>query len=231
MLEDRLRRRLVFKLFDLIGISGSKSSKTKSIEDLYQKKSQREHILLRPETYVGSMQSLPQSTWVYSDNELSYSTVDFVPALYKIFDEILVNAADNVHRSDTMSEVRVNIKHSARTPLSISIYNDGKTIPVVMHSTEKVYVPELIFGHLLTSSNYDDSEQRFVGGRHGYGAKLTNIFSKSFVVELYDEERKLHYRQEFKDNMSVIGKPEVTVSEDASAKSFTKITFVPGILI
>jgi DNA topoisomerase II len=43
-----------------------------------------------------------------------------------------------------------------------------------------MYVPELIFGHLLTGSNYDDDEQKVTGGRNGYGAKLANIFSSSF---------------------------------------------------
>jgi len=52
-----------------------------------------------------------------------------------------------------------------------------------MHKEHKVLVPELIFGHLLTSSNYDDSVKKVTGGRNGYGAKLTNIFSKSFQVE------------------------------------------------
>lgn len=49
----------------------------------------------------------------------------------------------------------------------ISVYNNGKGIPIEMHAKEGVYVPELIFGHLLTSSNYDDKEEKITGGRNG----------------------------------------------------------------
>ncbi len=58
--------------------------------------------------------------------------------------------------------------------------NDGKAIPVQIHKVHKIYVPELIFGHLLTSSNYEDHEKRVTGGRNGYGAKLVNLFSTYF---------------------------------------------------
>ena len=52
-----------------------------------------------------------------------------------------------------------------------------------------------MFGHLLTGSNFDDSKQQVTGGRHGYGAKLTNIFSTSFTVEAVDTTTKLKYSQ------------------------------------
>ena len=77
----------------------------------------------------------------------------------------------------------------------ISIYNNGKGIPVVMHKGEKMYVPTMIFGHLLTSSNYNDEEQKVTGGRNGYGAKLCNIFSTKFTVETASEEYMLNYKQ------------------------------------
>ena len=68
----------------------------------------------------------------------------------------------------------------------ISVENNGKGIPVAVHAKEGVYVPELIFGHLLTSSNYDDNQKKVTGGRNGYGAKLCNIFSTEFIVETSD---------------------------------------------
>jgi DNA topoisomerase II len=69
---------------------------------------------------------------------------------------------------------------------SITVWNNGKSIPVVKHAKEAVYVPELVFGHLLTSSNYDDKEKKVTGGRNGFGAKLTNIFSKKFSITVCD---------------------------------------------
>ena len=79
-----------------------------------------------------------------------------------------------------MDTIKVTIDTANNT---ISIYNNGQGIPVEVHKKENVYVPELIFGHLLTSSNYDDDEKKVTGGRNGYGAKLCNIFSTEFTVE------------------------------------------------
>ena len=95
--------------------------------------------------------------------------MSFVPGLYKIFDEILVNATDNKVRDPTMVTLKVDIDAAEGV---VRVFNDGNGIPVEMHKEEGVYVPELIFGHLLTSSNYDDGEKKVTGGRNGYGAKL-----------------------------------------------------------
>ena len=108
---------------------------------------------------------------------------------------------------------------------SISCYNSGKGIPVEMHSKEGIYIPELIFGHLLTSSNYDDDEKKVTGGRNGYGAKLANIYSTEFIVETADNKNKKIYKQVFKNNMSEKGKPKIT--DNKKGEAWTKITFKP----
>lgn len=164
----------------------------KTIEQIYQKKTQLEHILLRPDTYIGSVEKHTQNLWVYENGEMVYRPVTYVPGLYKIFDEILVNAADNKQRDPSMDAVKVVIDVEANL---ISIYNNGDGVPIEIHQEEKVYVPELIFGHLLTSSNYDDNVKKTTGGRNGYGAKLANIFSTQFVIETADGRRLKKYKQ------------------------------------
>lgn len=77
----------------------------------------------------------------------------------------------------------------------ISVWNNGRGIPVEMHVTEKMYVPELIFGTLLTSSNYNDDQKKVTGGRNGYGAKLCNIFSTEFTVETACSESGKLFKQ------------------------------------
>jgi DNA topoisomerase-2 len=109
----------------------------------------------------------------------------------------------------------------------ISIQNNGLGIPITEHKEEGCYVPELIFGHLLTSSNYNDDEKKVTGGRNGYGAKLCNIFSTEFIVETGDKERKLKYKQVFKNNMSVMGKPKIT--SNSVGTEFTRISFKPDL--
>ncbi|KAL6122696.1 top2 [Nucleospora cyclopteri] len=191
----------------------------KTVEETYQKKTPKEHILLRPDTYIGSVEMDRQLMFVWSeqDKKIVQKQISFVPGLYKIFDEILVNAADNKQRDKNMSCIKVEI-----TDTTISVLNDGRGIPIEVHKKEKVYVPELIFGHLLTSSNYDDNEKKITGGRNGYGAKLCNIFSKEFIVETANGGQK--YVQKFKNNMSEIETPKISVY---SKKDYTKITFTP----
>lgn len=144
----------------------------------------------------------------------------FVPGLYKIFDEVLVNAADNKVRDPSMKELRVDIDQEKSW---ISVYNDGAGIPVEVHKEEGVYVPELIFGHLLTSSNYDDSERKVTGGRNGFGAKLANIFSEEFVVETSDGNRRKAYRQVFQNNMQHINDPDIKSCK--ATENWTRISF------
>ena len=69
----------------------------------------------------------------------------------------------------------------------------------------------MIFGHLLTSSNYNDEEEKVTGGRNGYGAKLANIFSTKFTVETQCKEQgaKL-FKQSWSDNMTKAQAPKLT---------------------
>lgn len=168
------------------------SGPRKTIEETYQKKSQLEHILLRPDTYIGSIEKHTQTLWVYENDQMVHRSVSYVPGLYKIFDEILVNAGDNKQRDPKMDSLKVVIDVEENL---ISVFNNGDGVPVEMHQEEKVYVPELIFGHLLTSSNYDDTVKKTTGGRNGYGAKLTNIFSTEFIIETADGRRQKKYKQ------------------------------------
>jgi DNA topoisomerase-2 len=200
---------------------------TKSQKDAtekYQKLTQLEHILLRPDTYIGSVEYTTEQLWVYnSETELMENRkVSFVPGLYKIFDEILVNAADNKQNDKNMNELRVTVDAEKG---SISVKNNGRGIPIEIHGTEGIYIPELIFGHLLTSSNYDDKEAKVTGGRNGYGAKLTNIYSKEFQLDTVDSRTKQRYRQTWRKNMSV--KEPAKIDKVKGGDDYTQITFKP----
>lgn len=109
----------------------------------------------------------------------------------------------------------------------ISVWNNGKGIPIEIHSTEKIYIPEMIFGNLLTSSNYDDNEKKLTGGRNGYGAKLTNIYSHRFTVETADKNSAQKYKQTWSNNMSTCEKPKIT--KNGKKEEFTCVTFEPDL--
>lgn len=202
-----------------------KQSKKQTIEKTYQKKSQLEHILLRPDTYIGSVEKVSELMWVYdTDKEIMIQKqIEYVPGLYKIFDEILVNAADNKQRDKKMDCIKIEINPEENL---ISVWNNGQGIPVVMHKDENMYVPTMIFGHLLTSSNYNDEEEKVTGGRNGYGAKLCNIFSTKFTVETAAKEYKSQFKQTWGSNMTKASEPKV---KDFIGDDFTKITFSPDL--
>lgn len=195
----------------------------KSATDTYQKLTQLEHIIKRPDTYIGSVEKTEQQMWTYNKTteQMEYKAVSFVPGFYKIFDEILVNAADNKQRNATMTTMKVTINKESG---EISVENNGKGIPIVMHEKENIYIPELIFGHLLAGSNFDDNEQKTVGGRNGYGAKLCNVFSTEFTLECQDSEHGKRYKQTWTDNMQKMGKAKITSSKTSD---FVRVTFKP----
>jgi DNA gyrase/topoisomerase IV subunit B len=197
----------------------------KTLEQKYQKKTPIEHILTRPDTYVGDIKVQEEPMDIFDDDlqKIIKKNIKYVPALYKIFDEIIVNAFDHTKNDPTCDTIKISIDKEKN---EISVFNNGKGIDVEIHPQHKIYVPELIFGELLTSTNYDDNEERTTGGRNGYGAKLTNIFSTKFILETVDETRKRKFYQEFTNNMGSRTKPKVT---DYKLKSYTQITFYPDL--
>ena len=110
----------------------------------------------------------------------------------------------------------------------ITVLNDGEGLPVALHPTEGVYIPELVFGHLLTGSNFDDSRGRITGGRHGYGAKLANIMSTEFTITTADPERGLRYTHTWHDNMAESCPARIEPLELGEAGS-TTISFTPDL--
>ncbi|MBH46055.1 MAG: hypothetical protein CMC93_05515 [Flavobacteriaceae bacterium] len=179
------------------------SKQTKKMEK-YQRLTDVDHVLQRPDTYGGSLHPVE---WENIKIDDEYQTLGVVPMMYKLFDELIVNATDNISRGKTK---RIGVKISDDG--SITVANDGKTIPIRKHKTEKMWVPTLVFGHLRTSNNYDDNEERMTGGRNGYGAKLANIFSKRFEIRILNKTKL--FVQTWTQNMKKTSGPKNKVVED-----------------
>jgi len=202
------------------------------MSEAYKKHTHRDHILELPDTYIGSVETHLELRWLYDDEQkkMVQKDIQFNPGFYKIFDEIIVNARDALVRSVGTA---APVKHIHVTvaevdgALTISVMNDGDGIPIEEHAEYKVWTPELIFGHLLTSSNYDKSEEKIVGGKNGYGAKLTNIFSNRFVVEVRNPSQGKFYTQEWTDHMGTVGKPNV--QKDKAKTGHVRITYTPDL--
>jgi DNA topoisomerase-2 len=206
--------------------------------DQYKKHDHVEHIRELPDTYIGSIEETQEESWVISDNgNMIKETIKFIPGLYKIFDEIVVNSLDQWQRCRVKAEleynstgknsinlvkiIKIDIDESNNT---ITVFNDGDGIDIALHPENQIYIPSMIFGELLTSTNYNKNEKKITGGKNGYGAKLTNIFSTEFSIETVDSKRKKKFYQQYKNNMSEKSVPLIT---DCKSKPYTQITFKP----
>jgi DNA topoisomerase II len=192
-----------------------------------QKLTHVEHVLKRPDSYVGPVDKTHESYWLLNNTNKNFQNknISYSPALLKIFDEILVNAIDrNSLHPKNVTQISVSVDKETG---AVTIENNGPLggISVRMNEKEGVWNPELTFGHLLTSTNYDDNQKRIVGGRNGYGAKLTNIYSSEFSVVIKDHETKQTYTQKWSNNMTICHPPKLT--KHSAATSSASITFTP----
>jgi DNA topoisomerase-2 len=195
-----------------------------SIESTYVKLSPVEHVLKKPGMYVGDLDFRTENQYIYVNNNIELKEITWSPGLYKIVDELIVNSYDQSIRDPTLTEIKAEI-----TPEYFSIFNDGIGIDIVKHKEHNIYIPELIFANLLTSTNYSDTEQRITGGTHGLGAKLSAIFSKKFIIEVWDSKRNKYYKQTLENNLSKIIKPEIIDNNFSKSgiKGGVKITMYP----
>jgi DNA topoisomerase-2 len=196
----------------------------------YQRKTDKQHILDNPDTYIGSVENVDADMWIYDDatNKIVAKTIHYIPGLYKLFDEGIVNARDHVVRMEqpptTGKQAVTHIDTTISADGTITITNDGNGIDVAKHPEYDLWIPEMIFGHLRTSTNYDKDEKKIVGGKNGFGFKLVLIWSEYGRVETVDHVRGLKYVQEFRKNLDVIEPPTIT---KYPGKPYTKVSFKP----
>ena len=211
----------------------SSSDANSKLANKYQKKTDVEHILSNPDTYIGSVEEIDSDLWILNDDssKIVEKNMKYIPGLFKLFDEGIVNCRDHVVRmqqaitNEIPNSLPVTcIEITIEDDGTITMTNDGNGIDVAEHPEHKMWIPEMIFGHLRTSTNYDKTEKKIVGGKNGFGFKLVLIWSTYGSVETVDHVRGLKYRQEFKNNLVEICKPSITKCKN---KPYTKITFKP----
>ena len=208
------------------------------VKDLndYQKRTLAEQVLKEPDTFVGGSDEIEDILPILMNDKIVIKNSKYIPAILKLFDEILVNCRDQKIRLDELLKkgetniipvTDIKIKYDKEKKM-ISVYNNGNGIDVAEHPTEKdkngknIWIPDLILGYLLTSKNYNKSGKT-TGGKNGFGAKLVNLFSSWFCVETVDHNRELKYIQEYRDNMTNKMEPKITKTK---GKPYTKISWI-----
>jgi DNA topoisomerase-2 len=222
------------------------TSEQQELAHKYQKKTDKQHVLDNPDTYTGSMNLTDYDTFVFAEDTaavvagtgtgtlIQAKQITIVPGLYKIVDEAAVNTRDQAVRLKELmekgtegilpvTEIDISIGDAEKEGI-ITMYNNGNGIDVAKHPSEDIWIPELIFGHLRTSTNYDKEQKKTTGGKNGFGIKLAFIWSTWGRVETVDHIRGLKYVQEFEDNLNVIKPPVIS---KCSKKPYTIVSFKP----
>jgi DNA topoisomerase-2 len=217
----------------------SKSAASFSSSDIdlskqYQKKTDKQHILDNPDTYIGSIENVDETMWVFDDatSKIVAAKIHYIPGLYKLMDEAIVNCRDHVIRmiqkhkiDDTVNKLVSYISVDITPDGTITMENDGNGIDIAKHPEYDVWIPQMIFGELRTSTNYDKDEKRIVGGKNGFGFKLVLIWSSIGSIETVDHTRGLKYFQTFNHNLDEISAPVITKVK--TTKPYTRVTFRP----
>ena len=201
----------------------------------YQKKSDKEHVLDNPDTYIGSIENICSNVHIYDEEskKIVEKQINYIPGLYKLFDEGIVNCRDHVIRmeqliasssGDETNYPVTKIDISIDDEGIITLTNDGNGIDVSIHPEYKIWIPELIFANLRTSTNYIKEEKKIVGGKNGFGFKLVLIWSIWGKIETVDSKTGQKYVQEFRDNLNIIEKPKITKCKN---KPYTSVSFKP----
>ena len=207
------------------------SLESANLAKTYQSKTAREHIYDAPDTYIGAVEEDDKTDWILNENgKFNRSNIKWVPGFYKCFDEGIVNCRDHVIRLQQKKKEKgivqvknIDITVDKNTGI-ITMRNGGNGIDVAKHPEKKWWIPEMIFGRLRTSTNYDKKQKKIVGGKNGFGFKLVLIYAKWGEIETVDHIRKLKYTQKFKNNLKTLCKPEIT---KCSGKPYTQVRWLP----
>lgn len=193
-------------------------------QEAYSNLSDIDHVLQIPDMYVGSCGKDKFEDLVIDPSKLimEMRITQLPEAMRKLFLEILNNMTDASFRYKISGREDIPPLKITMDKTRITAINGGFPIPVEIHKESKVYVPEMIFGMLRSSSNYDPNVIRMGCGRNGYGAKLTNIFSVYFSIEIGDNIRKKKYCQFWTGNMKIRNDPVIT---DYTGENYVKVEY------
>lgn len=172
----------------------------------------QQHILRRPEMYVGSavQQICSGVAFLLATGETGKSTLeradfstDVSPAVLKSIDEIVTNATDAALRDKTVKRVHINI-----CPLTgqVGVHNDGGGIPAKRWKDgEDIFNITVLFGRYRSGTNLSEASSRGLiqGGRNGMGVSLTNTFAKKFRVVTGCPETQTLFSQTWEENLSI----------------------------
>jgi DNA topoisomerase II len=208
--------------------------------DDYDQLDPRTHVYTKPGMYIGSIDKLPREEWIFNieSNKMEIKKIDIVPGVERLFLEVESNAADNCGKSRNAG-LDCGIIETYMDKKKISIKNYGLSVPIEIHSKTNLYVPQMIFGSMLSGSNLNNDIERHGIGTNGIGAKAVNIFSLKFDIVIENSVMKKKYKQSWENNMLICHKPiienyngnvsSVEISYELDFKVFGYTEYTPEI--
>ena len=187
------------------------TTKKLTVEEKYKSMTEVEHILQKSGMWIGSINKEEKNMYIYDiDNcKMIFKTISYIPAVWKLVDEIISNSVDEFRRPENMGLTNIIVTVDKSGYITI---RDNGGIPVVKHKEAGMYLPTFLFGNLRTSSNYNNNDDRDVVGTNGVGSSLTNVWSKEFEINTADGKNTYH--QSWSNNMSI--------NDDLEIKKCTK---------
>ena len=176
------------------------ATKKLTVEEKYKSMTEVEHILQKSGMWIGSINKEEKNMYIYDiDNcKMIFKTISYIPAVWKLVDEIISNSVDEFRRPENMGLTNIIVTVDKSGYITI---RDNGGIPVVKHKEAGMYLPTFLFGNLRTSSNYNNNDDRDVVGTNGVGSSLTNVWSKEFEINTADGKNAYH--QSWSNNMSI----------------------------
>jgi DNA gyrase/topoisomerase IV subunit B len=181
--------------------------------------SDREHVRLRTQIYLGSMSPTIYAIPLLTEDTLSVKEVEFIPSVYKAIGEVVDNALDEFSHLTTRIKL---LKLDAKPDIGwYSVGDNGRGIPIDTHATG-VPTPQIALGSLKAGRNFTDDKEVGVIGQNGVGAACTNYCSSEFDVVINRDGKQYHQR--FVDGADKVSKPKIT-KPTTPQPTGTKVTF------
>jgi DNA topoisomerase-2 len=188
-------------------------------ENIIVKLSERDHVLLRPNQYIGSVDPVTSDMWIIEDEKIERKPLTFIPGLIKIQNEILDNSVDEAIRCNYQFANKIDVTITAT---KVTILDNGRGIPVVKVAGTDRYGPDIAFCEARAGANFNDDDGRETIGLNGVGSFATNCWSKKFHAETADGKNKFVLK--CKDNA---GHAEHVITK--SDKQYTEVSFEPDL--
>ena len=175
-----------------------------------------EHILVRPNLWIGSVSPSEKETWVLNeDDTISFKKISYTEGLLKICNEAIDNSVDVGIKTNWEKSTKIDITITKDT---FTCEDNGTGIPVEKNESGE-WIPVIATCVPMSGTNFEEDRNSI--GANGVGIKAANIFSKKFECVTCDGKGKL--KIVCTDNLSTKKVSELK----PTAKTGTTISFSP----